>query len=196
MGDRVILMQDGRIVQDDTPGVLYDRPASAFAASFIGSPAMNLVRLAAGADGAIIEGEPRVMVAEHAAVGGVLGIRPEDIEVTTPASPGLPAEVIDAEYLGADTILRLAVGSQIMRARLAGKPAVTKGSACRLAWPLDRSHLFAADGKRRDDLARFPVATLDNAQVGDGVRRAASRALHPSNRIADRAPDHPPGSSR
>ncbi|SFU76703.1 carbohydrate ABC transporter ATP-binding protein, CUT1 family (TC 3.A.1.1.-) [Halomonas korlensis] len=196
MGDRVILMQDGRIVQDDTPDALYDRPASAFAASFIGSPAMNLVRLAAGADGAIIEGEPRVMIAEHAAVGGMLGIRPEDIAVTTPASPGVPAEVIDAEYLGADTILRLAVGSQVMRARLAGKPVVTKGSACRLAWPLDKSHLFAADGKRRDDLTRFPVARGDSEQASEGARLAASRALHPANRIADRASDHPPGSPR
>lgn len=55
MGDRVILMQHGKIVQDGTPDELYNRPASAFAASFIGSPAMNLLPLVAGENGAVIE---------------------------------------------------------------------------------------------------------------------------------------------
>jgi sn-glycerol 3-phosphate transport system ATP-binding protein len=188
MGDRVILMQAGRIVQDGTPDELYDRPASAFAASFIGSPAMNLVRLAAGADGAIIEDEPRVRVAEHAAVGGLLGIRPEEIRVSPEDAPGVPAEVLDEEYLGADTILRLAVGSQVLRARLAGKPVVTAGSPCRLSWPLDKSHLFDADGARRDDLSRFPVAAEEPLEGAGGIRKAASRAHRASNRF----PDNPP----
>jgi sn-glycerol 3-phosphate transport system ATP-binding protein len=188
MGDRVILMQGGRIVQDGTPDALYDRPASAFAASFIGSPAMNLVRLGAGADGAIIEGEPWVRVAEHAAVGGMLGVRPEEIRVSSADSPGVPAEVLDAEYLGADTILRLAVGSQVLRARLAGKPVVTRGAACRLSWPPEASHLFDADGVRRDDLSRFPVASPDIPRDVDGVRQAAANALYPSNRSSGRHP--------
>ncbi|CAN0573237.1 unnamed protein product, partial [Ectocarpus sp. 12 AP-2014] len=78
MGDRVILMQHGHIVQDGTPDELYNRPASAFAASFIGSPAMNLLPLVAGEKGAAIEGETSVSVAPMEAVGGQLGIRPED----------------------------------------------------------------------------------------------------------------------
>jgi sn-glycerol 3-phosphate transport system ATP-binding protein len=188
MGDRVILMQGGRIVQDGTPDALYDRPASAFAASFIGSPAMNLVRLAAGADGAIIEDEPRVRVAEHAAVGCLLGIRPEEIRVSPQDAPGVPAEVLDEEYLGADTILRLAVGSQILRARLAGKPVVTAGCPCRLSWPLDKSHLFDADGRRRDDLSRFSVESEEPLEGAGGVRKAAARALHASNRRSDNHP--------
>jgi multiple sugar transport system ATP-binding protein len=44
MGDRVALMRDGRIEQLDTPNALYDRPRNLFVASFIGSPAMNIVR--------------------------------------------------------------------------------------------------------------------------------------------------------
>ena len=44
MGDRVAVMRDGRLQQVDTPQVLYDRPANAFVAAFIGSPAMNLLR--------------------------------------------------------------------------------------------------------------------------------------------------------
>src|SRR5699024_190123 len=100
MGDRVILMQDGRIVQDGTPAELYNAPATAFVASFIGSPAMNLVRLAAGHGGAVVEGEPAMAVAPPAAAVGQLGIRPEDIHIQPESVAGLPAEVVDEEYLG------------------------------------------------------------------------------------------------
>ncbi|MGR4067037.1 ABC transporter ATP-binding protein [Billgrantia sp. C5P2] len=149
MGDRVILMQDGRIVQDGTPDELYDRPATAFAASFIGSPAMNLVPLAAAADGAVIEGEPHCSVAAHEAKGHWLGVRPEDIHLLPADASGVPAEVIDAEYLGADSIVRLQVGSQQLRARIEGKPAMAAGAACRLQWRREAAHFFAADDGRR-----------------------------------------------
>ncbi|AMD02624.1 ABC transporter ATP-binding protein [Halomonas chromatireducens] len=149
MGDRVILMEAGRIVQDATPDELYNWPATAFAASFIGSPAMNLVTLAAAADGAVIEGEPRCSVASHDAKGHLLGVRPEDIAVLPADASGVPAEVVDAEYLGADSIVRLKVGSQELRARLDGVPGVAKGAACRLQWAPWATHFFdSGDGQR------------------------------------------------
>ncbi|MBA2779105.1 ABC transporter ATP-binding protein [Billgrantia kenyensis] len=149
MGDRVILMQEGRIVQDATPSELYERPASAFAASFIGSPAMNLVTLAAAADGAVIDGEPRCSVAPHEAKGHWLGLRPEEVRLLPADEPGVPAEVIDAEYLGADSIVRLKVGSQQLRARLDGRPSLAAGAACRLQWRPETAHFFdASDGQR------------------------------------------------
>ncbi|NIC05565.1 ABC transporter ATP-binding protein [Halomonas sp. DX6] len=149
MGDRVILMQDGRIVQDGTPDELYDRPATAFAAGFIGSPAMNLVPLAAAADGAVIAGEPHCSVAAHEAKGHWFGVRPEDIRLLPADAPGVPATVIDAEYLGADSIVRLQVGSQQLRARPEGKPEMATGTACRLQWRREAAHFFAADDGRR-----------------------------------------------
>src|SRR3984885_1850658 len=51
MGDRVAVLKDGILAQCDTPRELYDRPANAFVAGFIGSPAMNLVTLPVAADG-------------------------------------------------------------------------------------------------------------------------------------------------
>src|SRR6266511_429454 len=47
MGDRIAVMKDGEIVQVDTPVVLYDRPASVFVGSFIGSPPMNFMKATA-----------------------------------------------------------------------------------------------------------------------------------------------------
>ncbi|WP_111413653.1 ATP-binding cassette domain-containing protein [Billgrantia lactosivorans] len=182
MGDRVILMQDGRIVQDGTPDELYDRPATAFAAGFIGSPAMNLVTLAAAADGAVIEGEPHCSVAPHEAKGHRLGVRPEEIRLLPADAAGVPAEVIDAEYLGADSIVRLRVGSEQLRARLDGKPSVAPGAACRLQWRREAAHFFAADDGRRLAIAGHDLA------APPGRHRFESHAPHPGGPAATTSP--------
>ena len=158
MGDRVILMQGGRIVQDGTPDELYERPATAFAAGFIGSPAMNLVTLAAAADGAVIDGEPHCSVAAHEAKGHWLGVRPEDIRLLPADAPGVPAEVIDTEYLGADSIVSLKVGNHQLRARLEGRPVLTAGSACCLQWRREAAHFFDAGSGRRLTIAGLDLA--------------------------------------
>lgn len=158
MGDRVILMQHGRIVQDGSPDELYNRPASTFAASFIGSPAMNLLPLVAGETGAVIEGEPTAPVAPFEAVGGQLGIRPEDIELRSASAPGVPARVLSEEYLGADTIAYVAVGSHSLRVRLSGKQTLS-GQSCSLTWAAENTHLFDIDGLRRDDMSPGVIAS-------------------------------------
>ena len=56
MADQVVLLREGRVEQDAAPAALYARPATAFAARFIGTPPMNLLRLADGARGAVIRG--------------------------------------------------------------------------------------------------------------------------------------------
>ncbi|UYG00399.1 MULTISPECIES: ABC transporter ATP-binding protein [unclassified Halomonas] len=151
MGDRVILMQHGRIVQDATPSELYNQPASAFAASFIGSPAMNLLPLVAGVAGAVIDGDT-TPVAPLEAAGGQLGVRPEDIELRPENAPGVAARIEGEEYLGADTVVHVSVGSHSLRVRVAGRPAIEE-AACRLYWAPEKAHLFAADGLRHEHLA-------------------------------------------
>lgn len=184
MGDRVILMQHGRIVQDGTPDELYNRPASAFAASFIGSPAMNLLPLEAGEQGAVIEGETSVSVAPLEAAGGQLGIRPEDIELRPAAAAGVPARVLSDEYLGADTIAHLAVGQHTLRVRLSGKHAIA-GQQCRLSWPTAAAHLFGEDGLRRDDLSAYSltptaaIPTENSPPPGSSQAAFIAPKLHP-----------------
>lgn len=156
MGDRVILMQHGKIVQDGTPDKLYNRPASAFAASFIGSPAMNLLPLVSGEHGAVVESEPSTPVAPSEAAGGQLGIRPEDIDLRPADAPGVPATVLSDEYLGADTIAHVTIGNHTVRVRMSGKHALA-GQSCRLYWASENAHLFGADGLRRDDLTPSPL---------------------------------------
>ena len=178
MGDRVILMQKGRIVQDGTPAELYDRPATSFVAGFIGSPAMNLVKLAAAADGAVIEGEPRCNVAPHAAKGHWLGVRPEDIRLLSPDATGVPAKVVDAEYLGADTIVQVRVGEQQLRVRFDGKPNVVAGAECRLQWRCQAAHFFAADDGQRLTIVGHELVPDSEARVSPNLARIDSPGVN------------------
>ncbi|MEZ5475906.1 MAG: sugar ABC transporter ATP-binding protein, partial [Steroidobacteraceae bacterium] len=74
LGDRIVIMRDGFIQQAGRPLDLYDRPANAFVATFIGSPEMNLI------DG------------ELAREGDVLAMRSGNLNVELPAQAFLETE--------------------------------------------------------------------------------------------------------
>jgi sn-glycerol 3-phosphate transport system ATP-binding protein len=146
MADRVILMREGRIEQQGTPEELYARPATLFAARFIGTPAMNLVALADGPDGAVIRGS-RDPVLRGRGAGLTLGIRPEHIRLAE--SGGVAAEVTSGEYHGADTILTAQVGQESLLLRASGQLRLAPGTVVRAGWDPDSVHLFdAATGAR------------------------------------------------
>jgi sn-glycerol 3-phosphate transport system ATP-binding protein len=133
MADQVVLLRSGRIEQDAPPAELYARPATSFAASFIGTPPMNLLPLAAiepGRDGGLLA-----------------GIRPESLRL---AAHGIPAVVTHSEYLGADTVLACNVGGQRLVARLPGLVELPAGYAVHLAYD-EPLHLFDATTGRRVD---------------------------------------------
>jgi sn-glycerol 3-phosphate transport system ATP-binding protein len=111
MADRIVLMHQGRIAQVGTPADLYERPANAVVARFIGQPPMNLLRL---------PGET-----------GLLGVRPEHIAID-PA--GLPATVLGSEYHGADTLLQLKLRGQTLLVKRSGRTADKPGATLGLTW--------------------------------------------------------------
>jgi sn-glycerol 3-phosphate transport system ATP-binding protein len=139
MSDRVILLNQGRVEQAAPPTELYERPASAFVAGFIGTPPMNLVAaVARGGRLAVADGPSRLL----------LGVRPEHIHL---AEDGTAAIVEGSEYFGADTVVACRVGTQRMLVRVAGRAGVSSGESVHLAWPEAAEHLFdAASGRRRE----------------------------------------------
>lgn len=147
MGDRIVLLEHGRIVQHDSPEQIYQQPASAFAASFIGSPPMNLIDLEHTAHGPIIPGVPDQPVAAPRVSDPItLGVRPEAIRVSAAPeeSPGLPARITDTEYLGSEVIVGIQVGDQRLVAKVSALPNdLSIGAPCRLQWDTDAAHLFA-----------------------------------------------------
>jgi sn-glycerol 3-phosphate transport system ATP-binding protein len=156
MADQVVLLREGRVEQDAPPAELYARPATAFAARFIGTPPMNLVRLADGARGAVVLGSDGPPVLHGPGAGRLLGVRPESVRLAE--SGGLAARVTAVEYLGADSIVTCAVGTESMAVRAPGRVELAEGKPVHLAWPSEAQHVFdAASGA----LAR------DNNQRGD-----------------------------
>ena len=125
MADRVVLLRGGRIEQVGSPEDLYARPATAFTASFIGAPPMNLMKLN----------------------GGVTGVRPEDMRL---ASEGVAAKVDSVEYLGADSLVATTVAGQQVLVRVPGRATVQAADQVRLAWDRAHEHHFDSQtGGRR-----------------------------------------------
>ncbi|HUI99116.1 MAG TPA: ABC transporter ATP-binding protein [Usitatibacter sp.] len=161
MADRVVLIRDGRIEQEGTPEDLYSRPASTFAARFIGTPGMNLVALADGASGAVVRGSAERVLAGRGA-GLTLGVRPEHVRVVD--SGGVAGTVTSSEYHGADTILTVAIGQESILVRAPGQLAHPPGAPVRLAWSADSMHVFdSATGVRVAPVA--PAARAAGAGV-------------------------------
>jgi multiple sugar transport system ATP-binding protein len=123
LGDRVAVLRDGRLQQIGPPEAVYDGPANVFVASFLGSPAMNLVRgrLVESGDGApaVELGDARVALdaderARHPGLAGrtgapvVVGIRPESLSQGTGGDPQrtIQGVIIVRESLGSDVYVR------------------------------------------------------------------------------------------
>ena len=106
MGDRVAVLKDGILQQVDTPRALYDEPANAFVATFIGSPSMNIIDakvVEGGADfgGSVLPIE-RDVLAKADGDRVLVGVRPEDLHL---AESGPEMKVTLVEELGADTFV-------------------------------------------------------------------------------------------
>ncbi|MGB7819581.1 MAG: sn-glycerol-3-phosphate ABC transporter ATP-binding protein UgpC [Ornithinibacter sp.] len=123
MGDRIALLKDGILQQCAAPREMYDSPANVFVAGFIGSPAMNLVSAPVTEDG-VHFGTHRVPISREALANAsnrvVVGVRPEDVEVTT-NEDGLEINVDVIEELGADAYVYGTPADEKMVFTLAGE---------------------------------------------------------------------------
>jgi sn-glycerol 3-phosphate transport system ATP-binding protein len=150
MADKIVVLNKGRIEQDAAPADIYDAPATAFTARFIGTPPMNLIEVARTAEGWRVPGAPTIVLPADAAGDRtrlLLGIRPEDLALVE--SGGLPVTVETVEYLGADNMVECRLGEARLIARLPRHVSVKAADPIRLGWPEDAIHLFdTASGAR------------------------------------------------
>ncbi|MEU3651081.1 sn-glycerol-3-phosphate ABC transporter ATP-binding protein UgpC [Lentzea sp. NPDC034063] len=159
MGHRVAVLKDGLLQQCDTPRALYDRPANAFVAGFIGSPAMNLKTVPISAEGAKLDGiiVPLTRSALDAA-GGLdevtFGIRPEALGIVPSSEEGMDMTVELVEELGADALVHGAVkigeASQRFVVRVDGRTPPTLGQHVKVAVrDTTEIHLFHPESGER-----------------------------------------------
>lgn len=153
MGDRVVVMKDGFLQQADTPQNLYDNPANAFVAGFIGSPAMNLVDVPFDEHGAKLGGThipiDRSILSQAVAEGSQsikIGFRPEDL-VMSPEGFELNLDLV--ELLGADAYIYGDVTDangqkQQVTVRTDGRSAPNRGATVHLVPNLNTLHVFSS----------------------------------------------------
>ncbi len=123
MGDRIAVMNAGRIVQVDSPLAVYDRPADMFVGGFIGTPPMNFasveVAIENGRPVARLGGATLPLNEDARPLAGrtaILGIRAESMEVETAPSDGLvPATVVVVEPLGSHNLLTVRAGDNVLK---------------------------------------------------------------------------------
>ncbi|EYB66658.1 Amino acid ABC transporter, ATPase, His/Glu/Gln/Arg/opine [Deinococcus phoenicis] len=156
LGNRIVVMRDGLIMQVDTPMNLYDFPQNRFVAGFIGSPSMNFLA-ARVQNGEFVVGGSRV-----AAMGRLaqslrayegqevyMGIRPEHVGVIGHGQTDIPqgtnvlrGKVVVVEPLGAQTDLLVDVDGQTLTAKLEGQAILQPGDDIELLLDQTRLHAF------------------------------------------------------
>jgi multiple sugar transport system ATP-binding protein len=156
LGDRVVVMRDGRVQQVGDPMELYNEPANRFVAGFIGSPAMNFVGVRitgenggmwAEAEGIKIKvpGQLAPQLSAYADKQVTLGVRPEDLRIagdTDDKDMTFVANVEVVERLGPEILLDLAVGSATMVASVEPTVSAKVHETLRLALNPGRMHFF------------------------------------------------------
>ncbi len=112
LADRVVVMKQGIVQQVGTPTEIYDRPANAFVASFIGNPAMNLID--GDIRGGVFEADKVSIPGLNAPDGPVtLGFRAEDAEVSASAGQ-INAPIYTMELLGDATMVSVRIGGALV----------------------------------------------------------------------------------
>lgn len=141
MGDRITILNQGQIQQVAQPLELYNRPANLFVAEFIGSPPMNFMPMQFHAPLLITNGDFRLTLPEfwgkalqkYDGRTVILGIRPENLILSAPATKNLPVQVELVENLGNDSYLSTKlVGSSFQQ------PVTASGNSLQVRVPPDR----------------------------------------------------------
>ena len=159
MADRILIMKSGKLVQNGSPGEIYDAPASPFVASFIGS--MNFISGHMNWKNSTFSmGRIKMKVnapSRHQGNDAVAAIRPEDILISTNGEEGsnvFEVHVDDIEYRG--PVFRLSMSLPMgggertplvaeMPAEKVRRLGMTGDSTAKVIFPPDRVHLFKAE---------------------------------------------------
>jgi multiple sugar transport system ATP-binding protein len=177
LGDKIVVMHEGRVQQAGTPVELYEQPANRFVATFIGSPSINLLPAtvsASGDDGLVLALARGAQAKARVDAQGLrtgqaveIGIRPEHFTTMAADSDGVrfDGEVVLVEQLGESHLVYMRTDG--------GEELVMRGSALTRARPGDRAswcapaqalHVFDADGRAHRRLQS--LESLEGARTG------------------------------
>ena len=165
MGDRVVVLERGRMLQCGTPRVIYDHPVDRFVATFVGSPPMNILPCQIERDGDSVKVIPLAADVALSWTPGTdslppgwegttklfdLGVRPEaitvneaDVPTESPAArPKVIAQVRRLEFNGPELLATLALGPHRLIARLPASQPIEDGQRVEVLLDLSRAVWF------------------------------------------------------
>jgi ABC-type sugar transport system ATPase subunit len=158
LGDRIVVLANGRIQQVGRPIELYRSPLNRFVAGFIGTPSMNFIEgsvrredgVAAFVTEGVRVGLPSVRLAARSEPQ-TMGVRPEDLRIVPGTgagsdAPGMTGKVVLVERLGGTSHIHFDVGKHRLLALVGGDPLPDVGDVIAVHVPPARVHLFNADG--------------------------------------------------
>ena len=149
MGDRMGVLNEGKLVQVGKPHEIYSNPVNTFVAGFVGSPAINLLPGAVAGGKAVVTPNSFELPLDGRGGEGtsyIFGIRPEDVELVGGAP--VEAKVHDIENHGIEKILTLRAGSHFVRAAIPARVDVAVEETIRFGWKPEKAMMFdAASGR-------------------------------------------------
>lgn len=148
MGDRIMVLNDGKIQQVGEPITMYNEPANLFVASFIGSPRMNLGKAVLADQQLVVEDFLHLPVnaADLASIpegkNVTVGIRAEHIFPGTAENTTYVLEVINVEQLGNETLVTFEIGKELWTAKWMGQWNIHVGEQTPIHIPISRLNFF------------------------------------------------------
>ena len=154
MGDRIAVLNEGRIIQIGTPYEIYNQPNSVFVAGFVGSPVMNLLKASLSHD--------RVTIGHHAfsipldthqrvrlgSYNGdvIFGVRAENINLT---SQGIEAHIHDVENHGVEKVVTLKIADVLLRVTVSATIPLHVEQKVHFEVDLAKIHMFEGNSGNR-----------------------------------------------
>ncbi|MDE2913247.1 MAG: sn-glycerol-3-phosphate ABC transporter ATP-binding protein UgpC [Paracoccaceae bacterium] len=153
MADRIVIMNDGNILQAGTPSDVYYNPANRFVAQFIGAPSMNMLPGLVAPDGVRLRNGSTVDVRIDAREGRPVevGVRPDDFILDGP-DPFIEGTVVVREPLGHETLVYLETPAGELTAKAAGRSPPELGQ--RLALGADTASIHVFDASTGESVRR------------------------------------------
>ncbi|MED1603578.1 sn-glycerol-3-phosphate ABC transporter ATP-binding protein UgpC [Alkalihalophilus marmarensis] len=154
MGDRMMILKDGKVQQVGTPLDIYNHPANEFVATFIGAPPMNLIDGVVDELGNVVVGNRELVIpvgfsSKEIKAGGhvKLGLRPEHISHAPVKGSDLTVEVevVNSEVLGNESIISFHLAGEVWRAKWAGQWPMPANNRVNVVFAQHELHLFDAE---------------------------------------------------
>lgn len=160
MADRIVIMKDGEIIQVGTPEDVYFRSADTFVAGFIGTPPTNFfsVKLKKEGNNKILEhpdfncplqDDEFATVSKDGREELILGIRPEDFQLTTTGKGILNAEVLVVEPQGSHQVLAVEIDNKIVKTIISSDKKLSPGDPVSFNLDYRHLHFFDKDSEQR-----------------------------------------------